>query len=316
MINLIGGSGFIGTSIVKKLIKSDSDFKILDIKKPNHEEYFYHTDVCEISTLRKNIAEDSIIINLAAEHKDNITPTTRYYDVNVEGAKNICKIAEEKNVQTIIFTSSVAIYGFAKLDTDEQGEINPFNDYGKSKYEAELIYKKWQEKDPYNRTLTVIRPTVVFGERNRGNVYNLLKQVHSKRFLKIGSGLNKKSIAYVENVSDFIIHSIEFTAKYNVYNYVDKPDITMNELVDYTKGILSYNKNNQLRLPYHLALFCGFLIDILSKAVNKEFSISSIRIKKFCSSTTFSTSIEKSGFKPKVDIFQALKNTILHEFDK
>ena len=186
MINLIGGSGFIGTSIVKKLIKSDSDFKILDIKKPNHEEYFYHTDVCEISTLRKNIAEDSIIINLAAEHKDNITPTTRYYDVNVEGAKNICKIAEEKNVQTIIFTSSVAIYGFAKLDTDEQGEINPFNDYGKSKYEAELIYKKWQEKDPYNRTLTVIRPTVVFGERNRGNVYNLLKQVHSKRFLKIG----------------------------------------------------------------------------------------------------------------------------------
>ena len=43
---------------------------------------------------------------------------------------------------------------------------------GEQKFEAELIYKKWQKDDPKNRVLTIIRPTVIFGEGNRGNVYN------------------------------------------------------------------------------------------------------------------------------------------------
>jgi nucleoside-diphosphate-sugar epimerase len=104
-------------------------------------------------------------------------------------------VAEEKGIKTIVFTSSVAIYGFAPLGTDESGEINYFNDYGRTKYEAELVYKAWYEKDPENRKLVIVRPTVVFDEQNRGNVYNLLRQIASGKFMMIGNGENRKSMA-------------------------------------------------------------------------------------------------------------------------
>ena len=83
----------------------------------------------------------------------------------------------------------MAIYGFAPANTGENGEPNYFNEYGRTKYLAEQIYRDWQQEDPLNRTLVIVRPTVVFGPGNRGNVYNLLKQIASKRFVMIGAAI-------------------------------------------------------------------------------------------------------------------------------
>ncbi|MBL3955904.1 NAD-dependent epimerase/dehydratase family protein, partial [Bacteroides thetaiotaomicron] len=55
----------------------------------------------------------------------------------------------------------------------------------------------------------ILRPTVIFGEGNRGNVYNLLRQITSGRFLMVGDGENRKSMAYVGNVVAFIAFLIE-----------------------------------------------------------------------------------------------------------
>jgi GlcNAc-P-P-Und epimerase len=94
--------------------------------------------------------------------------------------------------------------------TNEQGAINPFNEYGRTKYEAECVYRDWQAQDPGNRALVIIRPTVVFGEQNRGNVYNLLRYLADGRFVMVGSGRNVKSMAYVENIAAFLEHSLSF----------------------------------------------------------------------------------------------------------
>jgi len=64
--------------------------------------------------------------------------------VNVCGAENVCQAARMRNVDKIIFTSTVAVYGFAPLGTNESGEIKPFNDYGRTKWQSESIYKAWQ----------------------------------------------------------------------------------------------------------------------------------------------------------------------------
>ena len=83
-------------------------------------------------------------------------------------------------------------------------------------------------EDPKIRSLVIVRPTVVFGEGNRGNVYNLLRQIASRRFLMFGDGRNKKSMAYVENVAAFIEYSLSFKKGVHIYNYIDKPDFDMN----------------------------------------------------------------------------------------
>ena len=149
---IIGGSGFIGTRLAKRLEKAGTAFQIVDKVKSNS--FPDQTQVCDIrdrEALMQISTDADVLINLAAEHRDDVRPKSLYDEVNVLGSQHVCDFAEANRINTIVFTSSVAVYGFTEPGTDENGKINPFNDYGRTKWEAELIYKAWQEKDPKNR---------------------------------------------------------------------------------------------------------------------------------------------------------------------
>ena len=201
-VTIIGGSGFIGTCLCKILSAKKIDFEILDIVQSNDfAKRYKFADVRKIQTLRSSICGD-IVVNLAAIHKDDANRKD-YEETNVSGAQNVVDACSELSVKKIIFTSTVAVYGLAKTNTSELGDINPFNDYGRTKHLAELILKKWARAK--GNSLFVIRPTVVFGEGNRGNVFNLFSAIANGRFIMIGNGENKKSMSYVENISTFIV---------------------------------------------------------------------------------------------------------------
>ncbi|MEQ4659679.1 MULTISPECIES: NAD-dependent epimerase/dehydratase family protein [Providencia] len=312
-IAIIGGSGFIGTRLARRLKTNESiNFFILDKQKSQEfPEKWFECDIRDLSSLRNALTSNiDLIINLAAEHKDNVAPISLYYDVNVEGQKNICKVMDEYNIKKMIFTSSVAVYGFVDKDTAEDGRINPFNHYGISKYQAEKASESWLDE---SKQLSVIRPTVVFGEGNRGNVYNLLRQIASGKFLMIGKGENKKSMAYVENVAAFIEHLIFHGNGHQVFNYIDKPDFNMNQLVSIVNSSLG-KKGSILRIPYAIGLLAGYSFDILSKITKKEFPVSSIRVKKFCARTQFKSNTDYLGFKAPVTLEQGLSQTVKNEF--
>ncbi|WGL95352.1 NAD-dependent epimerase/dehydratase family protein [Arsenophonus nasoniae] len=314
MLTILGGSGFIGTRLANQLASQHIDFKIIDIKKSQlHPDKWLFGDVTKAETLLEPLKDASIIINLAAQHQDNVHPTSLYYDVNVDGAKNVCQVAEQLNIKQIIFTSSVAVYGFVAQETGEDGKFQPFNDYGKSKLAAEQVYDGWQAKDS-QRTLVTIRPTVVFGEGNRGNVYNLFRQIAAGRFLMIGSGNNQKSMAYVENVAAFLYFVTQLKAGRHIFNYVDKPDFTMNQLTAIICLALQKQKSD-LRIPYSLGLLAGYGFDLLAKIMGKNFPISSIRVKKFCARTQFkSNTIAETGFEAPVTLAKGIENTVQFEF--
>lgn len=315
-LDIIGGNGFIGTCLVRLLqTKNDYEIKIFDMK-PSSSFFEISTlgDVRSLDQLRKSLSDDSIIINLAAVHRDDVRPLSLYEDVNVNGAENICIVAREKCVKKIIFTSSVAVYGFAEINTDESGKIQPFNEYGRTKYQAEKIFRTWQAEDPYERTLVIIRPTVVFGEQNRGNVYNLLHQVASGKFIMVGSGENRKSMAYVENVAAFIEFSLKFQPGVHIYNYIDKPDYTMNSLVKKINEVLGLSEKFHFRIPYSVGFFIGRIFDFYALLTRKKLTISSIRVKKFCSDSIYKSSILKTGFVAPISLESALEKTVRFEF--
>lgn len=315
-INIIGGSGFIGTRLSKRLTQRGNDkVRIIDkVMSKSFPDITSIGDVRDVGQLRDVFSDQSIIINLAAEHRDDVRPLSLYDDVNVGGAKNICTVAREKNVRTIVFTSTVAVYGFAPIGTDESGKIAPFNDYGRTKYEAEQVFKDWQAEASDERTLVILRPTVVFGEQNRGNVYNLLRQVASGKFVMVGNGENRKSMAYVENIAAFIEYSITFKPGVHIYNFIDKPDFTMNQLVGSVKRMLGQSENIGLRLPFTVGYAIGKGFDLVAAIIGKRLAISSIRVKKFCANSVYNTAIDKTGFVPPVPLVQALEKTIRHEF--
>jgi nucleoside-diphosphate-sugar epimerase len=313
-ITIIGGSGFVGTRLTTRLLATGHSIKIVDKndsrKYPNLRTY---ADVREPETLEKTLNGSDVVINLAAEHRDDITPKSLYDDVNVIGAENVCNICIKLGIKKIIFTSSVAVYGFAPVGTDETGKINYFNDYGRTKWLAEEKYRKWLNMNLSN-SLTIIRPTVIFGEQNRGNVYNLLNQIASGKFFMVGNGNNVKSMAYVENVAAFIDYSLNNGSGEHLYNYIDKPDFDMNTLVAEINLILG--KSEKLfHWPYWLGYLGGFCFDVLAFILHKKLSISSIRVKKFCSNTMFEAlNIKKTDFKVPITLSEGLKNTIKYEF--
>jgi GlcNAc-P-P-Und epimerase len=314
-ILVIGGSGFIGSRLCSRLTRTNFIFRIFDknvsLAYPN---FSLIGDVRDSVALNNALGDSTIIINLAAEHRDNVYPRSLYDQVNVDGAKNICNLARDKKISKIIFTSSVAVYGFAPLGTNEAGKIKPFNDYGRTKWEAEQVYKAWQAEDPKNRALVIIRPTVVFGERNRGNVFNLFKQIASGKFIMVGNGKNRKSMAYVENVAAFIEYAINFKPGTYIYNYIDKPDFTMNMLVAKVSRIIGRSEKIKFRLPYLFGLMIGKIFDLIAFVTQKKLAISSIRVKKFCVNSVYESAISLTGFVPPVELEEAIELTVRYEF--
>jgi GlcNAc-P-P-Und epimerase len=315
-IDVIGGSGFIGSRLVRRLSSNKNlSLNIIDIVSSNvYPNIVKIGDVRSLESLRKVVSYDSVIINLAAEHRDDIRSPKIYDDVNVFGARNICKVAREKKVRTIIFTSSVAVYGFAPLGTNESGRVAPFGDYGRTKFEAEEIFTQWQSENPSERTLVIIRPTVVFGENNRGNVYNLFQRIASGKFVMVGDGNNYKSMAYVENLAAFIEFVISFKAGVHIYNFVDKPDFSMNELVSRVNQILGRSSWSGTRIPFFVGLLVGKGFDLLTFLTGKSFTLSSIRVRKFCANSVYDSSINQTGFVSPISLDSALEKTVRYEF--
>ena len=311
-IAIIGGSGFVGSRLKARFDKRNIVSKSYDIDTGIDTDTNY-LDVEDISSFGQLKHVDTII-NLAAVHRDDVRPVSRYDDINVDGAVNICEAARKNDVNKIIFTSSVAIYGFAPADTDESGEPSYFNDYGRTKYLGEQVYKEWQAEDPTNRTLVIVRPTVIFGEGNRGNVYNLFKQIASHRFIMIGNGKNTKSMAYVENVVAFLEYSLSFNPGLHIYNYIDKPDFDMNTLISKVRKILFNKEGVGLRLPGLFGMAIGYSADVVAKVTGKTFPLSSIRIKKFMGTTQFSSSVSETDFIPPVSLEEGLARTLQYEF--
>jgi nucleoside-diphosphate-sugar epimerase len=180
---------------------------------------------------------------------------------------------------------------------------------------AEEALRGWYNNNPQGKSLTIIRPTVIFGERNRGNVYNLLKQIASGKFLMVGKGTNYKSMAYVGNIAAFIKYHLENTKPgYQVFNYIDKPDVNMNELVSQVEKSLDKNIPSA-HFPYWLGMLGGYGFDVLSKVTGKKFPVSAVRVKKFCATTQFdATAAHSCGFKAPYTLAEGLHNTLHYEF--
>lgn len=307
-IGIIGGAGFVGSRLASVMDQTNTPYQIFDkvLKGVNY------VDITKPETF-KGLPQLKAVVNLAAEHRDDVRPLSLYDSVNVQGSRNICDFCRERNINTIIFTSSVSVYGFAPEDTDETGAVNFFNHYGRTKYLAENVFREWYKEDRENRNLVIVRPTVIFGEANRGNVYNLFQQIASGKFVMFGNGENRKSLAYVQNVAEFLDFSTTLKG-YRLYNYVDKPDLNMNTLVSTIRKAL-FNKNDVgLRLPGWLGILAGYGFDILALVTRRRFPISSIRMKKFMATTAFNTSVAKIGFKPSVDLEEGIKRTLIYEF--
>jgi nucleoside-diphosphate-sugar epimerase len=312
---VIGGSGFIGSRLLEALVERGHEVVNVDRVAPKKEiAPFIAGDVRSLEQLTAACAGADAIVNLAAEHRDDVQPLSRYTEVNVDGAANVAAAAEANGITRIVFTSSVALYGLDKVNPAEDWKPEPFNEYGRTKLLAEGVFSEWARGDAA-RSLAIIRPSVVFGEGNRGNVHTLAAQVASGRFIQVGKGENKKSMSYVGNIVEFLADRLSAPAGISITNFADKPDLSTKELVSLLRVTLGRTRGSSITLPLPLGILAGHTFDVVGKLTRRTFPISAIRMRKFAAETTVSTErLAATGFVPRYSLQESLVRTLAAEF--
>lgn len=178
------------------------------------------------------------IINLAAIHRTPGHPDYDYFETNIRGAENVCAFAEEKGINNIIFTSSIAPYGAGEDLKTETTLPTPNTPYGISKLVAEQIHKEWASRDS-KRKLLIIRPGVVFGQGENGNFSRLYQAVNKGRFFYPGRKDTIKACIYVKDLvqQSFQIFN-SYQAGIRTYNFTYEPAPTIEEIVETMCGVI------------------------------------------------------------------------------
>jgi len=311
---IFGGGGFIGTHLAAYISQEENANKNIynfDINgNENRCSTYTFVDVRRPVSINIPNLSSSIIFNLAAVHTTPGHPDHEYFETNISGAENICNFARQHNINTIVFTSSIAPYGPSEKLKTESTIPMPNTPYGISKLTAEYIHKVWQAEDPINRRLIIVRPGVVFGKSEGGNFTRLYNSLKKGFFFYPGRKDTIKAAVYVKDVARILYEAAMFeTSKIVTLNLTYFPAPTISDIC-YTIARVTNVKEPKLVVPpMPLKLAAGalyFSARMIGKKIN---GIHPDRVKKLMISTNVSgEKLSKTRYHLRYNLEEAIRD--------
>lgn len=230
---VFGGSGFIGTHLVRRLAAEGQHVVSVDIRPPRERldgVSYLHGDVRDLSAFDPGMRIDRIY-NLAAVHTTPGHPAHEYYETNILGATAIAALARRLGIREIVFTSSISVYGPGEETKREDTPPAPESPYGWSKYMAERIQRDWMEEDE-SRRLVICRPAVIFGPGEGGNFTRMAKLLKKGFFIYPGRKDTIKACFYVEDLLDALEFAARQPERFVLFNGCYPDRYTLEEIVE------------------------------------------------------------------------------------
>lgn len=293
---IFGGTGFIGSHFAEYLIHQDlADHVYLADICPMRS--YYSFDLTKIHYVNVDVRrpidtslfpEDvMLIVNFAAIHREPGHAHDEYFETNLYGAENVCKFAEKIGCDQIIFTSSIAPYGASEDPKDESSLTAPTSAYGASKLAAEKIHQIWQMAKSKKRQLVIVRPGVVFGPGEGGNVTRMIKAVTHRYFFYMANKETRKAGVYVKELCHamwwVLQRQTKTKEKVSLFNMTMSPAPSIKNYVDTVCDVSNF-KRYVPSVPYFLLFIMAVLIEVITKPVGIKNPFSPVRIKKLVSS--------------------------------
>jgi nucleoside-diphosphate-sugar epimerase len=310
-----GGCGFIGFWLCEKLGAQGWDVTSVDASPPMDtiapppNVRFITGDLTNPQEWRHEMADSDLVIHLAAKHRFFGISEKEFYRTNVEGTKSLLDAMAVAGLRNLIFFSSVSVYGEQTLPTTEDTIPDPNSPYGKTKLRAEALVREWTAAGE-GRNALIIRPTVVFGPGNRGNIYRMIKQVDSGLYFPVGQGDNVKSVAYVENLVEATIFLIRKGFQgVELYNYSDSPHMPFKAIEKLILDCLG-KPPRRIVLPYGPLMILLRPIERLSERFGVSFPVGSAVEKMNKTTHHIADKIRAVGFRPVVTLEEGFRRTI------
>lgn len=270
---VFGGAGFVGTRLLARLVRDGESPISFDIRNPNNPVAGVDYRIADVRNLDGiNLPDNtSRIYNLAAVHTTPGHPDHEYYDVNVNGALEVARVATASGVSEIIFTSSISVYGPDELERTEESPLSPVSAYGRSKKIAERIHVDWQSSG-HNRKLIVVRPAVVFGPGEGGNFSRMASLLKKGIFIYPGRKDTIKACIYVEDLLDAIEFARHQGDSLITFNGAYSEKYTIENIVSCFKAE-HFESAREITVPLGLMLACANflrLLDVLKLGIHPD----------------------------------------------
>jgi nucleoside-diphosphate-sugar epimerase len=296
---IFGGAGFIGVFFAQYLLENGQadkvylvdiepvEFKFSEFRKNQVAQdsriVFVNGDVRQPLDWFMPSEQVTLIANFAAIHREPGHEDWEYYQTNLLGAENVCAWAEKVKCNHVIFTSSISPYGPSEEVKDERSPPSPLTAYGGSKLAAEKIHQIWQARDDVNRRLVIVRPGVVFGPGEGGNVSRLIKAVLHRYLFYMGNQNTRKAGVYVKELCHAMWWVVQRQATsgehVSLFNMSMNPGPSIQDYVN-TVCTVAGVKRFVPGVPYCLLLIVAYLIDAVARPLGIKHPFSPVRIRK------------------------------------
>jgi len=259
MIFLTGSSGFVGTYFL---------------------DYFNYFSIRTfVRGKDNNFDKAEIIIHLAGKAHDlkNTSNQDEYYEVNTELTKKVFDAFLASEAKVFIALSSVkAVANEVSGELTEQHHPNPITHYGKSKLLAEQYILS--KAIPDGKRVYILRPCMIHGPGNKGNL-NLLFKIVSKNIpWPLGAFENKRSFCSIDNLMFNFKELIEREdIPSGIYNIADDEPLSTKELI----GLIAQSQNRNPKIWNFSKLFIEGVASIGDKL---HLPLNSERLRKLTSS--------------------------------
>lgn len=295
---LFGGTGFIGTHLTQHLLRSNfADLIVLvDINQPRESHYtkvlasglrsgrviFVQHDVRKPLPQGLLPDEADVVFDLAAVHREPGHLPHEYFETNLLGGENVCAWAAAVGCEMMVFASSISPYGASEEKKTEQSIPVPETAYGSSKLAAEKIHLGWQSAQE-RRKLLILRPGVVFGPGEGGNVSRLVRSLVRGYFVYLGNRKTVKAAGYVKELCMVTTFGLETLRKTNsatlLLNFTMDPPPTIEQMVEAIQKTIG-NSRKPMSVPPKLMLGLSYTLLAVERGFGVKVPINPVRVRK------------------------------------
>ena len=329
-ILITGGSGFLGSHIVKELFDRDSPIKpaevrVLDMKEYQGEEnvVYIHGDTRDYETVKKACKGVDAVIHSAAIIDWGTHPKQYVYNVNVGGTENIIRACKELGIGYMVFTSSLdAVYSGKPLRNIDDHQPYPakfHNMYCKSKVFSEQRVKA--ANDDKLKT-TILRPSDIYGPADPYHMNALIGMAKTGFYVRLGNGKSKSQHVFAGNMAHAHVLALSEMLKGNkkhlgqAYLITDGPAHNFFKFFDQIVMKAGYKiRPKNLWIPWGVAYSMGAVSEFIALLVRpfKRYNpgLSRFAVNYTCTDFTFNSkrAEEDFGFKPKYTEEEAIEIT-------
>ena len=286
-ILITGGSGFIGTHLIQKLLLAYDQIKIvnIDLVESSIKDNRCTTIISDIKLAdfgKELIGKKfDICIHLASLCKEPGYKWEEYFVTNFIGTKNVIQLCSILGITKVLFTSTMMVYKADEVQKTENFLTAPDTAYGISKLLAEHELQLW--KHTHNGKLIIIRPAVVFGKNENANFTRLFNSLNRGFFPYVGRKETVKSNIYVKELVNFIIYAMQHKLNNVVFNFAFPENYQIKDIVNTFKQVYNIRAFTPV-IPFRLMLGIASLFQLLN-SIGLKNAIHYRRIEKLYYST-------------------------------